>query len=226
MNNLQKANGDIVVELSLRNLIIRILIIITTATTLTGFSQTFLSLQLQPNTGMVNAVTPVFSNLAVGTNYQLQVSFNLNTWTNQGAAFTATNSSMVYAQSFAVTNCNQLFFRLQTVSPTIYNPVFFDADSANYYALSVHGSLGNEYIEIDTTNQNQATPFSLYDLDSGGFYTISIIGNAGDEVIEIDPSFLTEIDKVYLYNPDIGAYYVLTVSGTSGNESLSINPVP
>ena len=62
--------------------------------------------------GLIKAVKPSFSGLSVGTNYQLQVSGNLNSWTNQGAAFTATNASMVYPQYWDVTNWNQLFFRL------------------------------------------------------------------------------------------------------------------
>ncbi len=71
------------------------------------------ALNLGPQIGLLKAVKPSFSYLAVGTNYQLQVSGDLNTWTNQGSAFTATNSSMVYPQYFDVANWNQLFFRLQ-----------------------------------------------------------------------------------------------------------------
>jgi hypothetical protein len=40
-------------------------------------------------------------------------SSDLNTWTNQGSAFTATNPAMVYPQYFNVAGWNQLFFRLQ-----------------------------------------------------------------------------------------------------------------
>ncbi len=71
------------------------------------------ALNLGPQIGLLKAVKPSFSYLAVGTNYQLQISGDLNTWTNQGSAFTATNSSMVYPQYFDVANWNQLFFRLQ-----------------------------------------------------------------------------------------------------------------
>ena len=71
------------------------------------------ALNLGPQIGLLKAVKPSFSYLAVGTNYQLQVSGDLNTWTNQGSAFTATNSSMVYPQYFDVANWSQLFFRLQ-----------------------------------------------------------------------------------------------------------------
>ncbi len=69
-----------------------------------------------PRVDLIKAVKPSFSNLFLGTNYQLQVSSNLNTWTNQGAAFTATNSSMASPQYFDVDSWNELFFRLQ-VSP-------------------------------------------------------------------------------------------------------------
>jgi hypothetical protein len=58
------------------------------------------------------AVTPSFNYLLLGTNYQLQVSTDLNTWSNPGPVFTATNASAAYAQPFYVTNGNHLFFRL------------------------------------------------------------------------------------------------------------------
>jgi hypothetical protein len=59
------------------------------------------------------AVQPSFNNLVLGIAYQLQASTDLNTWTNQGSAFAATNTSMAYPQYFDVPNWNQLFFRLQ-----------------------------------------------------------------------------------------------------------------
>jgi hypothetical protein len=58
------------------------------------------------------AVTPSFNQLNPGANYQLQVSTDLSTWSNTGPAFTATNASEAYAQTFYVTNGNQLFVRL------------------------------------------------------------------------------------------------------------------
>jgi hypothetical protein len=62
-----------------------------------------------------SAVLPTFSNLIVGTNYQLQVSTNLTgTFTDFGSAFAATNSSMVYPQYFDVANWSQLFLRVRT----------------------------------------------------------------------------------------------------------------
>ena len=66
-----------------------------------------------PHIDLVKAVKPSFSNLYLGTNYQLQISTDLVNWTNSGSAFTATNSSMVSTQYFDVPNWNQLFFRLQ-----------------------------------------------------------------------------------------------------------------
>ena len=61
---------------------------------------------------LLKTVTPAFSELMVGANYQLQVSGDLNTWTNQDSAFTATDTSMVYPQYFDVDKQKQLFFRL------------------------------------------------------------------------------------------------------------------
>jgi hypothetical protein len=58
------------------------------------------------------AVTPSFNYLRLGTNYQLQVSTDLNTWSNTGPVFTATNVSAACSQLFCVTNGNRLFFRL------------------------------------------------------------------------------------------------------------------
>jgi hypothetical protein len=63
--------------------------------------------------GLVKAVKPSFSDLRLGTNYQLQTSGDLITWTNQGSPFTATNPVMVYPAYFDVDNWNQLFFRVQ-----------------------------------------------------------------------------------------------------------------
>ena len=66
-----------------------------------------------PQIAILQAVIPSFANLSVGTNYQLQLSPDLVEWTNSGAAFTATNSIMIYPQYFNVTGWSQLFFRLQ-----------------------------------------------------------------------------------------------------------------
>lgn len=71
------------------------------------------SYKLGPIVDLIKAVKPSFSNLTLTTNYQLQVSSDLNNWTNQGSAFTATNTSMIYPQYWDVDNWSQLFFRLQ-----------------------------------------------------------------------------------------------------------------
>lgn len=66
-----------------------------------------------PVVSLIKAVKPSFSNLILTTNYQLQVSSDLINWTNQGAAFTATNANTVYPQYWDVDNWGQLYFRLQ-----------------------------------------------------------------------------------------------------------------
>jgi hypothetical protein len=66
-----------------------------------------------PVVSLIKAVKPSFSGLGVGSNYLLQVSADLSTWTNSGA-FTATNAIMTYPQYFYVGDFGQLFFRLQT----------------------------------------------------------------------------------------------------------------
>jgi hypothetical protein len=63
--------------------------------------------------GLLKAVKPTFSDLFIGTNYQLQTSTELSIWTNQGSPFTATNPVMTYPQYFDVDNWGKLLFRLQ-----------------------------------------------------------------------------------------------------------------
>jgi hypothetical protein len=65
-----------------------------------------------PTVNLVKVVTVNFSNLSVGTNYQLQISTDLNSWTNFGTSFIATNSFMNYSNYWNVSDWNQLFFRL------------------------------------------------------------------------------------------------------------------
>jgi hypothetical protein len=65
-----------------------------------------------PLVNLIKAVKPSFSNLTLTTNYQLQVSPDMKTWTNHGSPFTATNTSMVYPQYWDVDNWNSLYFRL------------------------------------------------------------------------------------------------------------------
>jgi hypothetical protein len=66
-----------------------------------------------PHVNLLKAVKPAFDGLSPGTNYQLQVSADMDSWTNQGAPFTATNTSMIYPQYWDVENWNRLFFRLE-----------------------------------------------------------------------------------------------------------------
>ena len=70
--------------------------------------------EAQPTISVRKAVSPSFSNLYLGTNYQLQVSTDLSTWTNSGSPFTPTNTVMDYPQYFDVDDWNSLYFRLQT----------------------------------------------------------------------------------------------------------------
>lgn len=69
-----------------------------------------------PRVDLIKAVKPSFSYLWVGTNYQMQLSADMNTWTNHGSPFTATNTSMIYPQYWDVDDWGKLFFRLE-VSP-------------------------------------------------------------------------------------------------------------
>jgi hypothetical protein len=79
--------------------------------------QQLYAIESGPRVDLIKAVKPSFSNLTLTTNYQLQVSGDLKTWTNYGAAFTATNTSMVLSGCgyFDVDNWGQLFFRVQSV---------------------------------------------------------------------------------------------------------------
>lgn len=70
---------------------------------------------IKPASGLIKAVKPSFGDLTFGMTYQLQISTDMDTWTNAGPPFTATNTSMVYPQYWDVANWNQLFFQLQLV---------------------------------------------------------------------------------------------------------------
>jgi hypothetical protein len=72
--------------------------------------QPMLSLVRGPGT-----VEPLFNGLRLSTNYQLQVSADLKTWSDSGLPFTATNTSGNYSEAFDVGNRGQLFFRLKSV---------------------------------------------------------------------------------------------------------------
>ena len=74
--------------------------------------QQLYQLENTPRVNIVKAVTVSFSNLTVSTNYQLQISTDLNSWTNFGTPVTATNTFMIYSNYWNVSDWNQLFFRL------------------------------------------------------------------------------------------------------------------
>jgi hypothetical protein len=73
------------------------------------------ALESGPRVDLIKALKPAFSSLWIGTKYQLQLSGDMNTWTNHGASFTATNTSLDYPQYWDVESWGSLFFRLQTV---------------------------------------------------------------------------------------------------------------
>jgi hypothetical protein len=75
----------------------------------------FIYSHLGTQIGLVKAVKPVFANLLVGANYQLQLSTDLINWTNQGSPFIPTNPVAAFPQYFDVTGWNQLFFRLGAI---------------------------------------------------------------------------------------------------------------
>lgn len=66
-----------------------------------------------PLVSYVKAFAIDYQNLKVGSNYVLQASANLNTWTNFGSVFTATNDTYTNTNYQRVDNWNHLFFRLQ-----------------------------------------------------------------------------------------------------------------
>jgi hypothetical protein len=65
-----------------------------------------------PHVDIKKAVYLTFTNLTVGSPYQLQVSSDLNNWTNFGSLFQATTNSLTYTNYWNIDNWNQLFFRL------------------------------------------------------------------------------------------------------------------
>lgn len=72
------------------------------------------ALEYEPEGTLIKAVSPSFTNLSLGANYQLQVSTDLNVWTNSGSSFTATNSTWGSTNYWDVDNWGSLFFRLKT----------------------------------------------------------------------------------------------------------------
>jgi hypothetical protein len=75
--------------------------------------QQLYDLESGPRVIFVKAFTVDFSGLMVGSNYQLQASADLNTWTNFGAAFTATSIDYTNTGYQRIDDWNKLFFRLQ-----------------------------------------------------------------------------------------------------------------
>lgn len=75
--------------------------------------QQLYAIEAGPKVDLIKAVKPSFSNLTLTTNYQMQISSDLNNWTNHGSAFPATNTSMVWPEYFDVGSWGDLFFRLQ-----------------------------------------------------------------------------------------------------------------
>jgi hypothetical protein len=53
--------------------------------------------------------------LKIGTNYQLQISSDMNTWSNFGSSFTATNYLWSPTNYWNVSDWNQLYFRLKSL---------------------------------------------------------------------------------------------------------------
>lgn len=66
-----------------------------------------------PHIDIKKAVYLTFTDLTPGLSYQLQVSSDLNNWTNFGSLFFTTTNSMTFTNYWNVDDWNQLFFRLQ-----------------------------------------------------------------------------------------------------------------
>lgn len=69
--------------------------------------------EVNPRITLLRAVNPRFDNLITGLKYQLQLSADLLAWTNQGPAFVATNTTMIYPQSWLTEDYDRLYFRLR-----------------------------------------------------------------------------------------------------------------
>lgn len=65
-----------------------------------------------PRVALIRAVKPSLLYLTVGTNYQLQLSSDLQNWTNHSSPFVATNTTMIYPQYWDA-DTGSLFFRLK-----------------------------------------------------------------------------------------------------------------
>jgi hypothetical protein len=65
-----------------------------------------------PTLGMGRAVYLNFTNLWIGSQYQVQASPDMVTWTNSGAPFTATNANWRSTDYWATDNSGPLYFRV------------------------------------------------------------------------------------------------------------------
>ena len=74
--------------------------------------QQLYQLEAGPVVNFVKAFTVDYSNLAIGSNYVLQASGDLNAWTNYGAVFTATSVNYTNTNYQRVDSWSKLFFRL------------------------------------------------------------------------------------------------------------------
>lgn len=109
------------------------------------------------------------------------------------------------------------------IGPTVNLPVLFNITTGTNYTLSVHGTLGNEYIQIEPTALNTITPIVLYDNDIANYYTISVIGGLGSEFIQIDSIASITTTPLQLYNLDTLHYYNVSIIGIMRNETLQLD---
>jgi hypothetical protein len=68
-----------------------------------------------PKVAVIKAVKPSFSDLIIGTKYQLQYSADLSVWTDEGTPFIATEPTMAYPQYWDVDKWTDLFFRVKAL---------------------------------------------------------------------------------------------------------------
>lgn len=110
-----------------------------------------------------------------------------------------------------------------TASLPLTAPIFYDSTSNNYYTLTVHGAVGNEYLQIDELS-SPATPsnITLLNPDSGLYYTLDVIGYANAETLSISPTNAGTVTSIILTNPDSGFNYSVEVNGAIGSEYVTL----
>ena len=107
--------------------------------------------------------------------------------------------------------------------PTVSGPIFLNATNISYYTLSIHGPIGNEYLEIDLLSGSYSTSsVVLYNGTSNKYYSLIISGTYSKEIIAITSSNSTTVTPSQVYNYDTYSYYNLSVNGTLGNEYILI----